>query len=59
MIGFSLFDEDIDFAVHKTAVKYSSVINTLKSDLFNLNKENVCLQFYVIAKTHNVFISRS
>jgi hypothetical protein len=38
---FPLFDENVDFPMHKTAVKYLPVISTLKSDLLNLNKENV------------------
>jgi len=41
--SFSIFGVNDDDAMRKTAAKYSPVILTLKSDLFNFIKENVCI----------------
>jgi len=51
---FLIFGVNVDVAMCKTAVKCPSIVRTLKSDLFNFIKKNVCSQLYVDVKVDNI-----
>lgn len=52
-----VYGVNVDVAMRKTAAICSSITDTLKSDLFNFIKWNICSQFYVDVKTINICLS--